>query len=91
MGLQVMDVEAWQDMASVKEWWTDGIHKRGAPVKAMASMAMLISWEIWNERNARIFRHHFSTTTLISNKIKEEARLWCLAGAKALCNIMPRE
>jgi hypothetical protein len=84
MGLQVMDVEAWQDMASVKEWWTDGIHKRGTPVKAMASMAMLISWEIWNERNARIFRHHFSTATLISNKI-EEARLWCLAGAKALC------
>jgi hypothetical protein len=60
-------------------------------VKAMASLAMLISWEIWNERNARVFQQYFSTSDMVINRIKDEARLWCLAGAKALCNIMPRE
>jgi hypothetical protein len=91
MGLLAMDINGWHNKENVKDWWTDGIHKKGSPMKAMASLAMLISWEIWKERNARIFRHHFSTADMVINKIKDEARLWCLAGAKVLCNIMPRE
>jgi predicted negative regulator of RcsB-dependent stress response len=86
MGLHVVDIEAWQDILNVKDWWSEGIHKKGALVKAMASLVMLISWEIWNERNARVFRQHFSTSTMITNRIKEAARVWCLAGAK-LCVI----
>jgi hypothetical protein len=30
-------------MHSVKEWWIDGIHKRGHSRKAMTSLAMLVS------------------------------------------------
>jgi hypothetical protein len=43
MGLHVMDIEGWQDMQNVIEWWSEGIYKKGTPVKAMASLAMLIS------------------------------------------------
>jgi hypothetical protein len=78
-------------MQNIKDWWSEGIHKKGSPVKAMASLAMLISWEIWNERNARIFWNYFSTNDMVISRIKDEAMLWCLAGAIALCNIMPRE
>jgi predicted negative regulator of RcsB-dependent stress response len=91
MGLHAMDIDGWQDMQNVKDWWSECIHKKGSPVKAMASLAMLISWEIWNERNARVFRQYFSTSDMVINRIKDEAWLWCLAGAKALCNIMLRE
>jgi hypothetical protein len=91
MGLHDMDIDGWQNKENVKDWWTDGIHKKGSPVRAMASLALLISWEIWKERNARIFRHHFSTSGMVITRIKDEARLWCLAGAKALCVFMPRE
>jgi hypothetical protein len=57
----------------------------------MASFAILVSWEIWKERNARVFRNQSVTLNILVSKMKEEAVLWFQAGAKALCNIMPRE
>jgi hypothetical protein len=32
-----------------------------------------------------------TTTAMLVDKIKEEVKMWCLAGAKALNNVMPRE
>ena len=78
-------------MATVKEWWMLGIHKRGASRKAMASLAMLVSWEIWKERNARVFRSNSITVDMLVNKIKDEAHMWCFAGAKAISCIIHRE
>ena len=59
--------------------------------KAMASITMLVSWEIWNERNARVFRNKYAPPMALLAKIKTEARLWVLAGAKRLGEIMPGE
>jgi hypothetical protein len=69
----------------------DAGHKQGQTRKAMASIAMLVSWEICKERNARIFQNSFSTSAMIVQKIKEEATLWSLAGAKAVSILLPRE
>ena len=55
----------------------------------MASLAMLVSWEVWTERNA--FRNNSTTATIIIEKIKEEVNMWRLVGAKALGNVMPQE
>jgi hypothetical protein len=52
---------------------------------------MLVSWEIWKERNARVFSNNAPTMAMVVNKIKDEAALWSLAGAKALSNVMPRQ
>jgi hypothetical protein len=60
------------------------------PKKAMASLVMLISWEIWKERNAQIFRDTYTTSSYIIIKIKEEVALWSLAGAKAVSDVMPQ-
>ena len=54
-------------------------------------MLMLVSWELWNERNARVFRNVATTVTMVTARIKEEARIWALAGARHMCNVMPRE
>jgi hypothetical protein len=59
--------------------------------KGFASLTLLTVWEIWQERNARIFCHQASLTFVILDKIKCEARLWVLAGAKCLGNLMPEE
>jgi hypothetical protein len=59
--------------------------------KAVSSLTLLITWEIWNERNARIFRNKHAPAQVVIEKIKTEARLWVLAGAKHLGNIMPGE
>ena len=54
----------------------------GLPAKAVRSLTILVAWEIWKERNARIFDRRHNTTEALIGKIKEEARLWCAAGAK---------
>jgi hypothetical protein len=57
----------------------------------MALLAMLISWEIWKERNAHVFRNTYTTSSFIIIKIKEEIALCSLAGAKTVGNVMSRE
>jgi hypothetical protein len=47
--------------------------------------------EIWKERNARVFRNKLSPSFVIFELIKAEARLWVLAGAKRLGDLMPGE
>jgi hypothetical protein len=78
-------------MVSLKEWWMQAIHKQWKFEKALGSIAMLIFWELWNERNTRIFWNNLSTASMIVNKIKEDLALWSLAGAKAVSIIIPRE
>jgi hypothetical protein len=69
----------------------EAIHKQEQSKKAMASLGMLVSWEIWKEENVRIFQNTASTSNVVINKIKEEVALWSLAGAKAMSNVIPRE
>jgi hypothetical protein len=52
---------------------------------------MLTSWEIWNERNARVFRNVSTMLMVVVAKIKGEAALWSAAGVTHLGSIMPRE
>ena len=91
LGLHDVDPHGWQNFCNVNEWWTEAIHKRGQSRKDMTSLAMLVTWEIWKERNARVFRNTASTANMVIDKIKEEAALWGLAGAKAFSSLMPRE
>jgi hypothetical protein len=53
--------------------------------------ALLVVTEIWKERNARVFRNKLSPSFVIFELIKAEARLWVLAGAKRLGDLMPGE
>jgi hypothetical protein len=64
----------------------------------MATLLMLVSWEIWKERNARTFNNvatiagakHLGAKqllimpTIIFERIKSEARTWTVASAKHL-------
>jgi hypothetical protein len=59
--------------------------------KGFASLTLLVTWEVWNERNARVFRNKSAPSGFVIDKIRNEARLWVLAGAKRLGNIMPGE
>jgi hypothetical protein len=52
---------------------------------------MLIIWEVWSERNDRVFKSKQAPTQIVFDRIKKEARLWALAGAKKLGLLMPRE
>jgi hypothetical protein len=53
----------------------------------MVSLAMLVSCEIWKERNAHVFSNDSCTLNMVFTKIKKEVAMWSLAGA--LSNLMP--
>ncbi|PNT77288.1 hypothetical protein BRADI_1g60554v3, partial [Brachypodium distachyon] len=72
---------------SVEGWWT----KMSSQSKGLDSMTMLMSWEIWNEKNARIFRGHSTLPTFMLAKIKLNDANWVTAGAKRLGSWMSRE
>ena len=86
-----ISTSSWSASASVKGWWNGNLQIRLGSPKALASLMMLISWEIWSERNARVFRNVAVPPVVIINKIKQEVSLWALAGAKHLGIVLPRE
>ncbi|KAF7085707.1 hypothetical protein CFC21_089105 [Triticum aestivum] len=78
-------------MTSVRAWWNGNLQIYLGPPKALASVMMLISWEIWTERNARVFRNTAILSTVLISKIKAKMSLWAMAGAKYMSVVMPRE
>lgn len=52
---------------------------------------MLIMWELWKERNARVFETRESSTISLFAKIKEEANAWIMVGSRHLESFLARE
>jgi len=59
--------------------------------KGVRSLIILVIWEIWRERNARIFDHREASVQQVLNVIKGAAALWSAAGAKHLGGLIRRE
>ena len=91
LGLHDVTPEGWHVHNTIEDWCSQVIHKRWPYRKAPASIVMLISWEVWKERNARVFQNKSSTSRMLVSRIKKEMTMWCLVRANSLCNVMPRE
>lgn len=89
--LESIDTSVWHHFESAREWWITLSDSSVPNRKALASLALLTSWALWNERNARVFRHKSAPPFVILALIKGEAALWVAAGAKKLRSIMPGE
>ena len=63
-----------------QEWWTSVSNHPGSLKKVTASLLMLLAWEIWDERNARVFRNFSSFLMSVFSHVKGEAALWVKAG-----------
>jgi hypothetical protein len=85
-----MDISQWAGL-SIKAWWDNMTDDPIPNLKAMASLTLLTSWEIWNKRNARVFQNKHAPSFVVFERIIREARLWVNAGAKRLGEMMPRE
>ena len=81
----------WPPTETALQWWMNMTTRTEATWKGTCSMALLIIWEIWKERNRRIFNHQEMAAPSLLAKIKEEAGTWILAGAKALATFSSRE
>jgi hypothetical protein len=85
------DPSSWDGLDNVEFCWTSVVLAHGGRKKAMATLFMLVTWELWNERNSRTFKHVDTLPNIIFDRIKSEARTWVLAGAKHLGFLMAGE
>ena len=84
-------ISTWPLFDSVQSWWASTCDDGYPHRQAKASLTMLVSWTIWNERNARVFRHKCAPPTVLLSSIATEANLWIIAGAKKLGSLLLRE
>jgi hypothetical protein len=80
----------WRPSDGALTSWINIVITPGVPKKAVRSLAMLIIWEVWKERNARVFNRQETSATLLMEKIKAEAGTWITAGAKDLASVISR-
>ena len=83
-----LHMAAWQPFPSVKEWWTMIARLPSNDAKGLRSLIILVIWEIWLERNARIFKHKESSCPRVISRIKDQASNWMAAGAKQLAALL---
>jgi hypothetical protein len=72
-------------VADLQDWWPDS--RKVIPKalrKCFDTMVVLICWQLWRERNARVFDHASKTTSELLFWITYCARLWSLAGFQSL-------
>jgi hypothetical protein len=78
----------WNAYENVPSWWERVTLTHNGSRKSMASLLMLVSCEIWNERNARTFKNTGTMPTIVFARIKLEAENWVVAGARHLGLVM---
>lgn len=75
--------------AVLPDWWLNG--RKRMPKqrrKAFDSLVPLGCWEIWKERNRRVFRHSCVQPTALIAHIRAEGRNWISAGFSTLSELL---
>jgi hypothetical protein len=89
-GIPTIHLRQWTGL-SIFAWWKMMAGGTSPDRKAISSLTLLVTWEIWNERNARVFRNKQAPLHVVLDRVKSEARLWVTVGARHLGNIMSEE
>ena len=80
----------WEDADNVKEWFLQMMNRLPSPMKeGLRSLIVLTIWEVWRERNSRVFRKECRQLQKIMESIYDEANMWAHAGNKGLQLILP--
>jgi hypothetical protein len=91
LGIASIVTTEWMDDIALQSWWENMSATNVPNRKAMASLTILVSWTIWNERNARVFRNKSAPPFVLLNIIKTGVKLWVCAGAKCLSYVITGE
>jgi hypothetical protein len=75
----------WNQTADLKEWFTELVASAAPSARSgLWSLTVLTIWEIWIERNARVFRRTARSAQQVVSSIQDEARNWVFAGNRGL-------
>jgi len=88
IGLQQL-APGWNDKIFA-DWWLHAEQRVPSESrKGFNSLVVLVAWCIWKHRNGCVFEGTSPSFNVIMQDIREEAKLWCVAGAKGLRSIWP--
>ncbi|WVZ94059.1 hypothetical protein U9M48_040001, partial [Paspalum notatum var. saurae] len=77
--------------SSFNSWWKHAARSLlGSLRGGFNSLVILVSWELWKHRNACVFEGGRPNVQAVLLSVTEEGRLWCLAGATRLQELLPR-
>jgi hypothetical protein len=87
--LQRFAAYRWMQQRSVQDWFyaLDG-DVSSVKIRGSKSLAILVCWSLWCERNARIFNGKEKGVPRLITEIKDEEALWFSAGTKCLGSIV---
>lgn len=89
VGSPGLDPTNWNATATLMDWFHGMAGDSGSTMAAGSrSLAILVTWFIWKEQSARVFNNTEKTVARLVEEIKDEARLWCQAGAKHLAALV---
>jgi len=79
----------WRLKHDLRLWYLD-LSRGASPLRreGVRSMIMLASWEIWKERNNRVFNRKCNSCVQVFRAIQEEAKVWIRAGNKGLAELL---
>lgn len=83
---------SWEPSDSLKDWFIN--LSKAAPSSSRegtSSLFMLVCWEIWRERNRRIFRKECKSVPQILVLIQDEAAMWATAGNRGIQRLLSRQ
>jgi hypothetical protein len=70
---------------TIQDWWEQLLLMQGAGRRdGVSTLFMLVCWQLWKERNARVFDRRSATVAMVLDRIRAEADLWITAGARKL-------
>jgi hypothetical protein len=71
--------------STLADWWQQSrMRVPGSFRRGFDSLMLLISWEIWKERNRRTFDNIFRTPIQLLPFIRDEGNSWIMAGFRSL-------
>jgi hypothetical protein len=78
--------EQWRPKCSMTDWFSDLMKNQSrARAKGSKSLASLVCWTIWRERNARVFEGEEKTVQPLLSEIADEAAMWAKADRETSC------
>jgi hypothetical protein len=70
------------------EWWEKRtLQQDKRQTKGLRSLHMLLCWEVWYERNRRVFKDTELSMLQLVAKVLDEVQLWSACGAKDIVRI----
>jgi hypothetical protein len=68
---------------SLRSWWRQSSDRnQGNKKRRLNSVIMLVTWNIWIERNRRVYENSYKMLEQIIVQIKQEANDWAIASGQ---------